>query len=86
VESCQEFAKQREEERAIKRKKNDKVALIVSVVFTTIGISLLAIGICGYLANTELMIEPDDFYGGIGFAGGLVLIFGNLIAIGIKCA
>jgi hypothetical protein len=84
MDSHEEYLKHRKEERTMKRKKLDKVALIVSVTSTTIGILLLAIGIGGYLANTELIIEPDDLYGGIGFAGGMVLIFGNLVAIGIK--
>jgi len=84
MDSYQEYAKHREEERDMKQKKYDKAAVIVSMVSTTIGILLLAIGIGGYLANTELIIEPDDLYGGIGFAGGMVLILGNLTAIGMK--
>ncbi len=79
-----EYAKHREEERAIKRKRYDRAAIIVAVVSTTIGVLLLVIGTAGYLVNTELVIEPDDFYGAVGFAGGLIVIFGNLIAVGIK--
>ena len=75
-----EYAKQRTEERAIRQEKAKKTATVISVVSTTIGIFLLVIGIAGYLANTELVIEPDDLYGAVGLLGGSILTVGNVLA------
>ena len=80
----QQYAIKWEEEKAVRRQKANRYATIISVASSTIGILLLAIGIGGYLANTEIAIDPDDFYGAIGWSGGLVLVFGNVVAALVK--
>lgn len=84
MDDYRQYAKQRDEERTIEQKRRSKIAAIISVVSTTIGILILAIGVGGYLANTEIVINLSDFYAGVGWSGGLILSFGNIMAAAVK--
>jgi len=78
------YAKQRDKERAIEQKRRDRIAAIISVVSTTIGILILVVGIVGYVANTKIVVNVSDFFAGVGWAGGLILSFGNITAAAVK--
>lgn len=80
MDSYAEYGKQIEEARAIRQQKARKTATVISITSTVIGIFLLVIGVAGYLANTELVIEPDDLYGAVGLIGGCILTVGNVLA------
>ena len=81
MDTYQEYAKRRREE---EERRMGKIGNVILAISTTIGILMLVVGIIGYVANTEILLELDDFYGVIGLLGGATLVIGDTVGLLVK--